>query len=66
MRPSIDPGRTTPAWYLLSTVAVWIVVAGVVEFTVAGGRPTDAVVTGTFGGLAFGVATLLVRGNDDA
>ena len=61
MTPSLDLDRSNPARYLLATVVVWIAVAGVVEFTVAGGRPTDAVVTGTFGGLAFGVATLLLR-----
>ncbi|SMO52460.1 hypothetical protein [Halorubrum cibi] len=64
MTPSIDLDRSNPLRYLFATVAVWIVVTGVVEFTVAGGRPVDAVVTGTFGGLAFGVATLLLGRSD--
>ncbi|GAA0509881.1 hypothetical protein SAMN04488066_10884 [Halorubrum aquaticum] len=61
MTPSLDLDRSNPLRYLLSTVVVWIVVAGVVEFTFADGRAVDAVVTGTFGGLAFGVATLLLQ-----
>ncbi|MFC5277927.1 hypothetical protein ACFPM1_03975 [Halorubrum rubrum] len=58
MTPSLALDRSDPPRYLLATVVVRIAVAGVVEFAFADDRAVDAVVTGTFGGLAVGVATL--------
>ncbi|MFC5134989.1 MULTISPECIES: hypothetical protein [Haloferacaceae] len=57
---SLEP--TEPLRYLLTNVVVWVGVASVVEFAVAGGRLADAIVTGAFGGVAFGVAMILFNG----
>ncbi|WP_281194034.1 hypothetical protein [Halorubrum sp. F4] len=64
MSPLLSLETDEPLRYLLTTVVVWIGVASVVEFVVAGGRLADALVTGAFGGVAFGSAVLLLNGTD--